>query len=157
MSLYFLYIFLTFISAILALSACGISEFYIYDVLLQDNQDIRQAASSTLCWSGAASLVITMIFAFFNIFKTPIDDSPKRYGSGYEHRPVYTVARDSSTLHTTENLYADVFVPESVTLNMEFFDLINTMPPPPTYAEASRNQGNPPEYTTVNPYAIVLV
>ena len=86
-----------------------------------------------------------------------MDDSPKRYGSGYEHRPVYTVATDNSTMHTTENLYADVFVPESVTLNMDFFDLINTMPPPPTYAEANQSQGSPPEYSIGNPYAIINV
>ena len=54
----------------------------------------------------------------------------------------------ANILHTNENLYVDAVtaLPDTVALSLDFFSIANELPPPPSYAEARRDQGTPPAY-----------
>ncbi|XP_066911881.1 uncharacterized protein [Clytia hemisphaerica] len=148
--------FLTLTAAIIAITACAISEGYIQNELLHRDYNVTEQWTSTVCWCGAALLIIACLASLFVIYKAPDDDSNKDYSNTGNTEPVYTV--QANILHTNENLYMDAVtaLPDTVALSLDFFNIANELPPPPSYAEARRDQGTPPSYIEIvgisNPY-----
>lgn len=42
-------------------------------------------------------------------------------------------------------------LPDTVALSLDFFNIANELPPPPSYSEARCDQGTPPDYYYENP------
>ena len=119
--------------------------------MLANDINVIENWTSTVCWCGSATQIIAALISLFVVFKTPDGDSNKDYSGTGHARPVYTV--QSNVLHTTENLYMDAVtaLPDTVALSLDFFNIANEMPPPPSYSEARTDQGSQPDYYYENP------